>query len=271
MDIGHTVILAIVQGLTEFLPISSSAHLILVPLVLQWPDQGLVFDVAVHLGSLLAVLTYFRHEVVAMTIAWSKNIAGEASSDESRLAWWVILGTIPAVIAGLIFKDIIEIELRSPWVIAIATIFFALLLWVADLYKPKIRNEYQLKWSEALTIGCFQVLALIPGTSRSGITMTAGLLLGLSQKAAARFSFLLSIPIIFASGTLQTLDLVQASQAIDWWALLLALVLSALSAGICIRLFLGLIEKIGMLPFVIYRLLLGGVLIAFLVQGTPGS
>jgi len=267
MEIAHIVILAIVQGLTEFLPISSSAHLILVPLILQWPDQGLVFDVAVHLGSLLAVLIYFRREVIAMAIAWGKNLTGGASSNDSRLAWWLILGTIPAVIAGLIFKDIIEIELRSPWVIAIATIFFALLLWVADLYKPKIRNESQLKWSDVLTIGCFQALALIPGTSRSGITMTAGLLLGLTRQAAARFSFLLSIPIIFASAGLQIYELLQTSQSIDWFALLLSVALSALSAGICIHLFLGLIEKIGMLPFVIYRMLLGIVLIALLVQG----
>ena len=265
MDTAQIVILALVQGLTEFLPISSSAHLILLPLVFHWPDQGLAFDVAVHLGSLLAVLVYFRKDVIAMTIAWSQNITGGASTAESRLAWWVILGTIPAVIAGLVFKDIIEIELRSPWVIAIATIFFALLLWVADLNEPKIRNENQLKWRDVLTIGCFQVLALIPGTSRSGITMTAGLLLGLSRRAAARFSFLLSIPIIFASGSLQTLELLQASQSIDWLALLLSLVLSALSAGICIHLFLGLIEKVGMLPFVIYRLLLGIVLIGLLV------
>jgi undecaprenyl-diphosphatase len=265
MDIAQIVILALVQGLTEFLPISSSAHLILVPLVLHWPDQGLAFDVAVHLGSLLAVLVYLRKDVMAMTFAWSQNIRGGASTAESRLAWWVILGTIPAVIAGLIFKDIIEIELRSPWVIAIATIFFALLLWVADLNEPKIKNENQLKWRDVLTIGCFQVLALIPGTSRSGITMTAGLLLGLSRRAAARFSFLLSIPIIFASGSLQTLELLQASQPIDWLALLLSLVLSALSAGICIHLFMGLIEKVGMLPFVIYRLLLGIVLIGLLI------
>ena len=266
MDIVQVIILAIVQGLTEFLPVSSSAHLILVPMVLQWPDQGLAFDVAVHLGSLLAVLIYFRSDVIAMTIAWSKNICGGASSDESRLAWWVILGTIPAVIAGLLFKDIIELELRSAWVIAIATIFFALLLWVADIYKPKTRNEKQLNWPEVLLIGCFQALALIPGTSRSGITMTAGLLLGLTRQAAARFSFLLSIPVIFASGTLQTIDLLQASQRIGWFALLLSLLLSTVSAGICIRLFLGLIDKIGMLPFVIYRLVLGAILIALLVQ-----
>jgi undecaprenyl-diphosphatase len=177
----------------------------------------------------------------------------------------VILGTIPAVVVGYLFKGIVETELRSAWVIAIATIVFALLLWVADLKQSKQRSEFQLNWREVLMIGCFQALALIPGTSRSGITMTAGLLLGLSRQAAARFSFLLSIPIIFASGTLQTLELLQVSHTIDWLALMLALVLSAVSAGICIHLFLGLIEKTGMLPFVIYRLLLGLVLIAFLV------
>jgi undecaprenyl-diphosphatase len=265
MDNTQVIFLSIVQGFTEFLPISSSAHLILLPLVLKWPDQGLAFDVAVHLGSLIAVLVYFRSEIAAMTIAWSRNIAGAGSSENSRLAWWVILGTLPAVVVGYLFKGIVETELRSAWVIAIATIVFALLLWFADLKKSKRRSEFALNWREVLMIGCFQALALIPGTSRSGITMTAGLLLGLSRQAAARFSFLLSIPIIFASGTLQTLDLLQASQSIDWLALMLAVVLSAVSAGICIRLFLGLIEKIGMLPFVIYRLLLGMVLIAFLV------
>ena len=265
MDNTQVILLSIVQGFTEFLPISSSAHLILLPLVLKWPDQGLAFDVAVHLGSLIAVLVYFRSELVVMTIAWSRNIAGAGSNENSRLAWWVILGTLPAVVVGYLFKGMVETELRSAWVIAIATIVFALLLWFADLKKSKRRSEFALNWREVLMIGCFQALALIPGTSRSGITMTAGLLLGLSRQAAARFSFLLSIPIIFASGTLQTLELLQASQSVDWLALTLAVVLSAVSAGICIRLFLGLIEKIGMLPFVIYRLLLGLVLIAFLV------
>ena len=265
MDIIQIIILATVQGLTEFLPISSSAHLILVPLLLKWPDQGLVFDVAVHLGSLCAVLAYFRQEVLAMILDWGRSLAGGEPTANSRLAWWLILGTIPAVVAGLVFKDMIETELRSPWVIAIATIVFALLLWVADLGKSKLRTESRLKLSDVVVIGCFQALALIPGTSRSGITMTAGLLLGLTRRAAARFSFLLSIPIIFASGTLQTVELLQAAQVIDWQALFLALGLSALSAGICIHLFLGLIDKIGMLPFVIYRLLLGAILIVLLI------
>lgn len=265
MDLIQIIILAIVQGLTEFLPISSSAHLILVPLVLKWPDQGLAFDVAVHVGSLLAVLGYFRHTVRSLIIAWFGSLTGGRVSSNSRLAWWVIFGTIPAVIIGYLFKGVIETELRSPWVIAIATIAFGLLLWMADKVGSRRRNETQLGLFDVLIIGCFQAIALIPGTSRSGITMTAGLFLGMTRRAAARFSFLLSMPLIFASGVLQTRDLLQSSVAIDWVALLLAVVLSALSAGLCIHLFLRLIERMGMLPFVIYRLILGFVLIALLL------
>ncbi|MFT5656785.1 MAG: undecaprenyl-diphosphatase [Gammaproteobacteria bacterium] len=265
MDTVQIIILAIVQGLTEFLPVSSSAHLILVPLLLQWPDQGLVFDVAVHVGSLIAVLVYFRREVIEMLIAWVQNLTGASASPNSRLGWWVILGTIPAVIIGYLGKDIIESDLRSPWVIAVTTIVFGLLLWFADTRKSKQRSEYQLKLPDVLTIGFFQAVALIPGTSRSGITMTAGLLLGMTRQAAARFSFLLSIPIILASGVLQSVDLLQTAQSIDWFALILAIILSALSAGLCIHLFLRLIERLGMLPFVIYRLLLGVTLVALLI------
>jgi undecaprenyl-diphosphatase len=265
MDTVQIVILAIVQGLTEFLPVSSSAHLILVPMLLQWPDQGLVFDVAVHVGSLIAVLVYFRVEVIDMLVAWTQSLVGGGVTSNSRLAWWVILGTVPAVIIGFLFKDIIESDLRSPWVIAITTIVFALLLWFADTRKSKQRNEYDLKLPDVVTIGLFQAIALIPGTSRSGITMTAGLLLGMTRQAAARFSFLLSIPLILASGVLQTAELTQSVQSIDWYALSVAIILSAISAGLCIHLFLRLIEKVGMMPFVIYRLLLGVVLIALLL------
>jgi undecaprenyl-diphosphatase len=265
MDTIQIIILAIVQGLTEFLPVSSSAHLILVPLLLQWPDQGLVFDVAVHVGSLIAVMVYFRIEVINMLVEWTKSLMGSGATANSRLGWWVILGTVPAVIIGYLGKGIIESQLRSPWVIAITTIVFGLLLWFADTRKSKHRSEYQLKLPDVLTIGLFQAVALIPGTSRSGITMTAGLLLGMTRQAAARFSFLLSIPIILASGILQSVDLVQSVQSIDWLALILAIVLSALSAGLCIHLFLRLIEKVGMLPFVVYRLLLGVILIVLLI------
>ncbi len=265
MDTSQIIILAIVQGLTEFLPVSSSAHLILVPMLVQWPDQGLVFDVAVHVGSLIAVLIYFRIEVIDMLVAWTRSLVGAGVTPNSRLGWWVILSTVPAVIVGFLCKGFIESDLRSPWVIAITTIVFGLLLWFADTRKSKQRSEYELKLPDVVTIGLFQAIALILGTSRSGITMTAGLLLGMTRQAAARFSFLLSIPLILASGVLQTTALTQSVQAIDWFALSLAIILSAISAGLCIHLFLRLIEKVGMMPFVIYRLLLGVVLIALLV------
>ena len=261
METIQIIILAIIQGLPEFLPISRSAHLILVPVVLQWPDQGLAFDVAVHVGSLLAVMLYFRQEVVSMTTAWFGSVFKQQHNADSRLAWWVILGTIPAVIAGLLFKDLVETELRSPLVIAWATIGFGLLLAVADRVQRHVRDEYSLSWKDVVIIGCFQALALIPGTSRSGITMTAGLFLGLQRDAAARFSFLLSIPVIIASGVFKTKDLIESQVPVEWGLLLLAVGLSALSALICIHLFLQLINRIGMLPFVIYRLLLGGLLL----------
>ena len=263
MDTLHIIVLAVVQGLTEFLPISSSAHLILVPVILNWPDQGLIFDVAVHVGSLLAVMIYFRKEIVIMTAAWFGSAFKQQHNQDSRLAWWVILGTIPAVLAGLVFKDVIETELRSPIVIAWATIGFGVLLGIADRVKLKARCEYGMNLKDVIVVGCFQALALIPGTSRSGITITAGLFLGLTREAAARFSFLLSIPIILASGLFKTKELIESDMPIEMGLLLLAVFLSAISAWACIQLFLRMINRIGMMPFVIYRLVLG-VLLLFL-------
>ena len=265
MDTVQIIILAIVQGFTEFLPVSSSAHLILVSMLLQWPDQGLVFDVAVHVGSLIAVIIYFRVEVIDILIAWTRSLAGGDVTSNSRLGWWVILGTVPTLIVGFLFKGFIESDLRSPGVITVAIIVFGLLLWIVDARNSKQRSEYGLKLLDVVTIGLFQTLALIPGTSRSGITMTAGLLIGMTRQAAARFSFLLSIPLILASGVLQTAELVQSLRTIDWFALSLAIILSGISAGLCIHFFLRLIEKVGMIPFVIYRLLLGAILIVLLV------
>lgn len=251
------MLLAIVQGLTEFLPISSSAHLILLPRLLHWPDQGLVFDVAVHIGSLIAVLVYFRSQLIRMLRSWFRSLATGAADQDSQLAWWVIIGTLPVVIFGYLLQGLVESELRSPWVIATASIVFGLLLWLADARGKRKRSEYQLKWKDVLVIGCLQALALIPGTSRSGITITAGLMLGLTRKAAARFSFLLAIPVILASSLLPILRMATEAQAISWGELFLGVVLSAISAGLCIHYFLRLIEKTGMLPFVIYRVLLG--------------
>jgi len=261
MDWLQTIILALIQGLTEFLPISSSAHLILPAKLFGWSDQGLAFDVAVHVGSLVAVVVYFRLEVIAMTRAWFSSLPKlnqpTPLEADARLAWAVILGTIPVGIVGLLLKSFIENNFRSAFVIAMATIAFGLLLWVADRRTNLHRDEYSLSFKDILIVGCAQAIALIPGTSRSGITMTAGLMLGLSREAAARFSFLLSIPVITLAGGLLMLELVQSSVPVDWPKIAMGTGVATLSAYACIHLFLALIERIGFLPFIIYRIALG--------------
>jgi len=260
LDPLHAIVLSVVQGLTEFLPISSSAHLILVPRILGWPDQGLAFDVAVHVGTLCAVVGYFRRELVTLTADWVRSVMARRLVGESRLAWADLFGTVPVGLAGLLLGDFIEQNLRSPLVIAASTVVFGLLLWWSDRRGARIRDEHTLVWRDVLLIGCAQALALIPGTSRSGITITAALAAGLSRAAAARFSFLLSIPVIVLAGGSKTVELLQADTPAHWGALILGAALSALSAYLCIHLFLKLLERIGMLPFVVYRLALGLVL-----------
>ncbi len=260
MDILQIIVLALVQGLTEFLPISSSAHLILVPYLTDWPDQGLAFDVAVHVGTLTAVVLYFRKEIRQMFFAWIASLKGEHSED-SKLAWAVLIGTIPVGLAGLLFKDVISEHLRTPLVIAATTIVFGLLLGYSHCSGKRSRDEHSLTWTDIIVIGCAQAIALIPGTSRSGITITAGLMLGLTAQAAARFSFLLSIPVIVLAGGVETMDYLKVAEIGDMGDLVIGALISALSAYLCIHYFLILLERIGMTPFVIYRLLLGIVLL----------
>lgn len=258
------VVLALVQGLTEFLPISSSAHLILVPVLSSWPDQGLAFDVVVHLGTLTAVVWYFKKDVIQLSADWTYSCIKKKTVGESRLAWLVIIGTIPVGAAGLLLHDVVDNVLRSPLVIAWATIGFGLLLGVADYVGKNKKNalsEHQLSWKNGIFIGFAQALALIPGTSRSGITMTAGLFTGLTRQGAARFSFLLSIPTILMAGGYKTLKLIQEGNGIDWFSIGLGYFLSAVSAYICIHYFLKMLERIGMTPFVLYRLAQGVILL----------
>lgn len=265
MTIFEIIILAIIQGITEFLPISSSAHLLLPEVFLGWEAQGLAFDVAVHMGSLLAVMIYFRNDIMAMTIDWVSKGFTRQQTPNSRLAWWVILATLPAIAFGAVFKNVIEVYLRTGEVIAFTTIAFGLLLWYADRKVSLTHEVTHIGWRHALTIGFSQVLALIPGTSRSGITMTTGLLLGYTREAAARFSFLLSIPVILGAGLLSTLDLLEEPYLVDWAALGYGVLFSFVSAYACISLFLTWINRIGMTPFVIYRLALGAILILVLI------
>lgn len=261
MTIFEIIILAIIQGLTEFLPISSSAHLLLPAEVLGWKNQGLAFDVAVHVGSLLAVMIYLREDIWRLSLAWFGHGFSKKQSTDSRLAWWIVIGTIPAGLFGFLMKDWIELNARTALVIAITTIVFGLLLWYADATAKQRKSTDKITLKDTLLIGAAQAIAVIPGTSRSGITMTAGLLLGLTRESAARFSFLLSIPIILAAGLFATLDLLAAKSGVDWTALFYGATFSFVAAYLCIYLFLSWISKIGMLPFVIYRLILGAVLL----------
>jgi undecaprenyl-diphosphatase len=264
MDLLQAIVLAVVQGLSEFLPISSSGHLILVPHFLGWPDQGLAFDVAVHVGTLLAVVIYFRAQIKALLGAWLDSVFRRVHTRESRLAWQLLVATIPVALAGLLFADFIEQHFRRPQFVAATLSFFAILMFAADRWGRGQRDEYGLSWPQAFAIGCAQALALMPGTSRSGVTMTAGRALGLTRSAAARFSFLLAVPGIAAAGGYEGLKLATSAEPIAWQPMLVGMVFAAASGIACIHFLIRFIERIGLLPFAIYRLILAGIiLVAF--------
>ncbi len=264
MDTLHIIVLALVQGITEFLPVSSSGHLLLPKEVLHWPDQGLAFDVAVHVGTLTAVIAYFRKDVGEIIVGGLKTCVGDFTDPAGKLAWMIVIATIPAGIAGLLASDFIEAQLRTITVIAATTIIFGILLGVADRDGGGTKTLAEVGIWAALFIGCAQAIALIPGTSRSGITITAALLLGFAREPAARFSFLMSIPVIMLSGGFKGLDLIGA-ESVDWNAIGLGVLISAVSAYICIHFFLSFINRLGMMPFVYYRLILGFGLVALIL------
>ncbi len=263
MTIEYAFFLALIQGLTEFLPISSSAHLILPSAVFGWADQGLAFDVAVHFGSLGAVILSLRVEIRRIATGMLVGF-GRRYPRHAKLGWLIGLATLPAVMSGLLAKDFIETTLRSELVIATATIGFGLLLWWAH-YQSGRGGFAKIGLKEAVLIGFAQALALIPGTSRSGITLTAALWLGLSRRVAAQFSFLLSIPIILGAALIKTKDLLEAPDFVAWDLIAVGVVVSFISAYVCIQLFLAWIQRIGLLPFVAYRLLLGIILLVVVI------
>jgi undecaprenyl-diphosphatase len=264
LDTLQTLFLAIVQGVTEFLPISSSAHLILPFEVLGWPDQGLAFDVAVHLGTLLAVIVYFWKDLMSLLQGFFQTLIGKPNQ-EGRLALNLIAASLPIVVVGLLIKNLVENDLRSAMVITVTTIVFALVLYAADLLGKRRRDTSELTLVHALAIGAAQCLALMPGTSRSGITMTTALALGYHREAASRISFLLSIPTILGASLLLLLDLIAEQNPVEWGDLGLGMLVSGITAYLCIKLFLSFIEKVGFLPFVIYRLALGLGLAVFIL------
>jgi undecaprenyl-diphosphatase len=264
-------ILALIQGLTEFLPVSSSAHLILPSAILGWKDQGQALDVALHVGTLLAVIMYYRKEVGAMTVSWLGTVGigpqrRKETSFEGKLAWYIILASIPLGFVGFLGKDFIEDNLRSAAIIAATTILFGLLLGFADIKAKENVKIEKMSFKGAMLIGLAQALALVPGTSRSGITMTLGMMIGLSKENAARFSFLLSIPAIVMTGGYLTYKLATSGADVDWETLGIGSLLAFFSAYACIHYFLILVKKVGMMPFVIYRLILGSALTWFILS-----
>ncbi|QCD51733.1 undecaprenyl-diphosphate phosphatase [Campylobacter sp. RM16192] len=264
MDFLQVIVLALVQGISEFLPISSSAHLVLVPKLLGWQDQGLAFDVAVHVGTLTAILFYFKDSLKKLLSDFFASIMQRKKVGDSTLVWSVGFATLPVGLCGLALNDIIEQYVRSGIIIAITTILFAVVLFIADK-NHGLKSEYDMTIKLALIIGLAQAIALIPGVSRSGITMSAALLLGFSRTASANFSFLMSIPVILLAGLLETVKLANSPWHISWSDLILGAAISGVSAYICVRLFMALISKMSMLPFVMYRLILGVFLIVVFI------
>lgn len=259
------VILAIVQGLTEFLPISSSGHLVLAPYLFDWVDQGLAFDVAVHFGSLVAVCLYFRKDIVLLLSGGVQVLGGKVESPESRMALAIALGTVPAALAGLLFASWIEANLRDPAVIVYTLSGYGILMALADRFGQRERDMAGVGFKDAMIIGCAQALALVPGTSRSGVTITAARILGFKRQDAARFSFLLSAPVILLAAGYKFIEMVSSGETVAWGQLGLGALVACGVAYISIEFFMRVVSRIGLAPFAIYRLLLAAVILYALV------
>ena len=266
----HIIVLALVQGVTEFLPISSSAHLVLVPALTGWEDQGLLIDVAMHVGTLLAVLLYFWRDVWSMTAGVARLLIGRANA-EAGLVGKLAIATVPVLGAGYLLHEYGMEFLRSPTIIAWATIGFGVLLFVADKVGMTVRRIEHLGVAQALLIGVFQAIALIPGTSRSGITMTAARFLGFERPDAARVSFLMSIPVILAAGGLSGYDLYLLNDVRLTEQAITAGGLAFISALAAIALMMAWLKRMTFTPFVLYRIVLGGALLVwiYVYDGAP--
>jgi len=263
MPLEQLILLAIIQGLTEFLPVSSSAHLILLPDVLGLEDQGPLIDVAVHVGSLFAVMFYFHRDVAGL-FAGAGHTLQRRQTPESALLWSLVIATLPTVaVGGVLYLTGVVDSLRSAELIGWATLIFGIVLYESDRIGMRFKNLNDLSYRGALVIGLFQVLSLIPGTSRAGITITAGRFLGFERSEAARFSMLLSLPTIGVFGVLAGIELWRSGEAVLQTSALTAAALSFVSAYAAIWFFMTLVNRIGLLPFTIYRVIMGGGLLFY--------
>lgn len=264
MTLWQAIVLGIVQGLTEFLPISSTAHLRIIPAMLGWQDPGAAFTAVIQLGTLVAVLAYFAREIV--------SIVRDTLTGKGTLGWMIVVGTVPVVVLGLLFKHHIESTLRSLYVIAFAMIGLALVLAVAEWFESRrkaLRGMGEVSWLDAIVVGCAQAVALIPGSSRSGCTITGALFMGLNRETAARFSFLLSLPAVFAAGIFELIktrdDLLNTQSQIA--VLIVATVVSFIVGYASIAFLLDYLKKHTTWVFIVYRLVLGVALLGLLSAG----
>ena len=272
MSLLEAIVLGIVQGLTEFLPISSTAHLRIVPAFAGWEDPGAAFTAVTQLGTMAAVLLYFREDLLRIARAWLRSIRRPELRREldARLGWYIVLGTIPIGIFGLVFKDQIENGARDLYLIGTALIVLGLVLLVAERVGSRERTLEQVQTRDGVAIGFAQALALIPGVSRSGATITAGLFMGLDRTAAARFSFLLSVPAVVLSGVLE-LGTILGGDEDDSTSLLglaLATVLAFASGYASIAFLLRFLTTHSTVVFVVYRVVLGTVVLVLTAAGT---
>lgn len=270
MGIFEAILLGIIQGLTEFLPVSSSAHLRISSELMGIGDAGAAFTAITQLGTEAAVVVFFWRDITRIIGRWFRSLTGKLprKDPDALMGWWIIVGTVPIVVLGLVFQDQIETTLRSLWFTAITLIVFGLLLGAADRIGRKQRDIKDLTWKRGLAYGFAQALALIPGVSRSGGTITAGLLMGYTREAAARYSFLLAIPAVFGSGFYQLLKVMKSpTDTTPMGLTALATVVAFLIALVVIGLFMKYISKRSFMPFVVYRILLGIVIIVLLSTG----
>ena len=268
MDWIQALVLGIVQGLTEFLPISSTAHLRIIPHLLDWQDPGTEFSAVIQLGTLLAVILYFWNDVGSLSRAaivslWNRKLF---ETSDSKLAWSIVAGTMPEVLAGLGFKDIIKTDARELWLIGTALIILEIGLYAAERLSQLNRQNGELKFLQIQLIGLTQALALIPGCSRSGSTIMGGLIVGLKREEAARFSFLLGIPAILGSGIFELVELLDKGINIsDYLNLIVGIFASFVVGYLSIEFLLRFLRIHGTMAFVIYRILLGTGILVFLV------
>jgi len=265
MTIFQALIFGAVQGLTEFLPISSTAHLVLLPWFMGWPDPGLAFDVALHVGTLVALLIYFRAEWIALIGAGLGILRGRTQSPDARMAWMIVVATIPGAFFGALFEDKVETAFRAPQLIALMLIVMALVLVAAEMLGHRKKSLDDISWSDAIVVGMAQACAIVPGVSRSGSTITAGLFLGMKRDAAARFSFYLSAPIIAGAIASQTLHILKSGfGTVQMTSFVVGIVSSGVIGYLAIAFLMRYLQTHNTYLFVFYRILLGiVVLLAF--------